>query len=555
MSGIVLGAENLFGQDLNRLGLNWNLQEIDGVGNTNLNSCKWIEHRWIIVGDNGLIITGMLGDWKIGDSGVSANLNYIDWAGQDIVVVGDNGAILTSTDGITWTSRSSGVNDNLSSAEWNRNKWVVIGDGGTILTSPDRVTWARQTSNTTQRLNCIHEADDLYIVVGNNGTILKSLNGFDWVDVPTPTNANLLSINRGEYHEALILAAVGDGGTILQSKDEGETWELISGPTDANLRAIVRTNIQWHITTETGAVITSRSFKTFDKLQIPMTEAPLNDICPSHATMMLLVGDDGFVALSTSLLVNIPTFEADMAPSYYFEAGQFQYLAPITGSYIVLCISGGVPMSPNPNPGGHRDFCGHDGGVSGSIVVNMVNLLAGTTYDIHAGGIMSSSIFFRTLQDRIEALPPRTTPGGGGAGGVNAVGRGGGHINNSNRITLESTTYKIISFLFESITTFVVGSVGSGISGGSGDFRGGDGPGNVAFFGGGGATTVSGCGGGGGRNDVFNTAAHGGQARMPHALFAGNTRRLGVGGAGQGSGRPHAPQPTNGFVMVFPFLR
>jgi len=75
---------------------------------------------------------------------VVTGLNDVIYADGVYVVVGDNGTIITSTDTITWTTRVSTTTNNLNGITYDvvNNRFVVVGDNNTILTSINAgVTW------------------------------------------------------------------------------------------------------------------------------------------------------------------------------------------------------------------------------------------------------------------------------------------------------------------------------------------------------------------------------------------------------------------------------
>jgi hypothetical protein len=100
-------------------------------------------------------------------------------------------------------------------------------------------TWSPITADTDN----LKQLNDVFFqdatrgwIVGNNGLILRSNNGgATWTRVlPTPTTANLQSVHFPRNHTGTSPPndpygwgwAVGDGGTILGSRDFGQSWRL-----------------------------------------------------------------------------------------------------------------------------------------------------------------------------------------------------------------------------------------------------------------------------------------------------------------------------------------
>lgn len=106
-----------------------------------------------------------------------------------------------------------------------KNKtWVAIAPGGQIYQSKNGVDFdLLQTDKVNNnKLSAITTYSDGWCVVGEKGTILISKNGKTFTKVNSPTNKNLLCI----YWDGAVLAAGGEDGVILVSKDKGKTWSI-----------------------------------------------------------------------------------------------------------------------------------------------------------------------------------------------------------------------------------------------------------------------------------------------------------------------------------------
>ena len=197
-----------------------------------------------------------------------------------LIAVGDKGIINTSTDGINWTEESSPVTSNLKGVAYCSGNYVAVGDGQTV-TSQDGLNWKIMpfTGDTPLFLKTVACSKYLFgpkpstnpIVIaqgnnglfsvgtlntwifpyGNNGVIqnagntayISSLQQFilvgsanntgrvlSYVFSPNPSRTdisppNVAPLSAVAYDQKNnILAAVGDGGVIVQSPDLGKTW-------------------------------------------------------------------------------------------------------------------------------------------------------------------------------------------------------------------------------------------------------------------------------------------------------------------------------------------
>ena len=77
----------------------------------------------------------LLHHWATPDSGTSSDLRDVAYTNDLWVVVGDNGVILTSTNGISWITPLSGTTSNLRGVAYANGLWVVVGESGTISIS------------------------------------------------------------------------------------------------------------------------------------------------------------------------------------------------------------------------------------------------------------------------------------------------------------------------------------------------------------------------------------------------------------------------------------
>jgi photosystem II stability/assembly factor-like uncharacterized protein len=176
-------------------------------------------------------------------------LNSVCYGNNRFVAVGQQGDIYSSTDGITWQKEEDNhINKNLNEITYNSTggKFIAVGDNGTIITSTSgqNNSWTVRQSNTNKNLNGICWGTDRYLAVGQNGTILKSNNGEIWTVIPLeettiilpnqqtfafhPATANLTAISciHGRYVITVDPASTNNVKVVLQSDDNGHSWEV-----------------------------------------------------------------------------------------------------------------------------------------------------------------------------------------------------------------------------------------------------------------------------------------------------------------------------------------
>jgi hypothetical protein len=248
----------------------WSLVFSDG---TNFLAVDWSDSlsRFVAVGVDGTILHSNDGSsWTPASSGTSSVLLDVIWADSEFIAVGWEGTVLRSPDGITWAVASSNVDvaERLISVAWNGSQFVatsegstdgriyysadaeswslattapeavtfltnvvwsestgqfvVLGNEGTVLRSPDGVTWESSASGASERLHALtwSESRGLFVAVAANGGILRSADGLEWQEVSSGTSSWLRGVTSNESY----IVAVGTGGVIMYSDDDGITW-------------------------------------------------------------------------------------------------------------------------------------------------------------------------------------------------------------------------------------------------------------------------------------------------------------------------------------------
>ena len=162
--------------------------------------------------------------WTPRTSGVTSFLNDIVWSGTQFVVVGNNGVILTSPEGINWAQKSSGTGNDLYGVVQSGTQYVIVGDHGTILTSSDGKIWGQRVSEPLYgTIYDIAWSGTQYIAVGANN-IFTSTDGYTWTQRSLSADISLRTIAyAGNIFVAGGFDNASSSGTLLVSSD-GINW-------------------------------------------------------------------------------------------------------------------------------------------------------------------------------------------------------------------------------------------------------------------------------------------------------------------------------------------
>jgi photosystem II stability/assembly factor-like uncharacterized protein len=167
---------------------------------------------------------------------------YTVWGNDlgEVLTAGDLGTLLHHPVGGAWTLQNSGTAvtlygiSGLSAAVGA----VVVGEGGAIIVGTRATGWTSLSGPTPNVLYAVWGAGNSeFFAVGGYGTILYRATGFNSPIVvqQSPTQSAL----RGVWGSSRTdVYAVGDSGTILHSGDEGSTWDVLNGHTNADLAAV-----------------------------------------------------------------------------------------------------------------------------------------------------------------------------------------------------------------------------------------------------------------------------------------------------------------------------
>ncbi len=205
------------------------------------------------------------------------------------------------------------------------NKYTTVGNTGTILTSDDAIYWEDQSSAyDTNDLLSITNKDNTLVAAGKWGELRRSVdNGSSWSNSTPPSpfaNPNpstgttdfLFDITTRTSTSSM--TAVGSGGAIFASPDEGANWALTAGPTKTrqNINGLTASDSLLVAVGDNGVILNSSNDGVDWVRQTAAPEYPsifptatcttshLRDVAwkPTAPSRFVAVGDDGAVCIS-----------------------------------------------------------------------------------------------------------------------------------------------------------------------------------------------------------------------------------------------------------------
>lgn len=178
--------------------------------------------------------------------GVAANQN-VDPA--VLVIVGQAGNVLysngveddeeTGLEVYTFVQAPRFTYGNLNGVDFGGGRFVACGDAGAIGYSSQGDTWSPTVSGIDESLQDVcFVGSGVWVAVGAGGKIIRSTdNGISWAEVASTVAVYLYAVASSGTN----LVAVGESGTVIKSEDSGATW-ADSGHSGDDLHAVVYNN-------------------------------------------------------------------------------------------------------------------------------------------------------------------------------------------------------------------------------------------------------------------------------------------------------------------------
>lgn len=212
-------------------GVSWNFTTINVPW---LRGLAYGAGRLVAVGAAGAIFTSTDGaNWTPATSGTANDLYGVSFLNGRFIAVGTIGTILTSPDGLTWTARSAGGNQsNLQNTAYGAGRYVIGGQAGNsgkiILTSTNSENWTSAIPGPRQAIqfNAVAASTSSIVTVGNSAIILTSGDKATWTERSSGVSSTAALLDVVYHSTEGRFVAVGSGGSITTSSDQGVTWTL-----------------------------------------------------------------------------------------------------------------------------------------------------------------------------------------------------------------------------------------------------------------------------------------------------------------------------------------
>jgi hypothetical protein len=182
------------------------------------------------------------------------------------------------------------------------DRWVAVGANvgqGAILTSDDTKTWTERVNGSTKPLLSVAAHDNLWVAVGEGGTILTSEdNGGSWV--PRPGGGANSSLGSVAFGSSWLVVGSDPTGSVILTSTDGRTWTAQSPDLFTPLRRAAWNGSLWTAVGAKGIIATSATGTAWTVRTSPTT-AELQAVTWS-GTQWIAGGPDGLILTSQDAL-------------------------------------------------------------------------------------------------------------------------------------------------------------------------------------------------------------------------------------------------------------
>ncbi|WDD99758.1 Ig-like domain-containing protein [Thalassomonas actiniarum] len=168
-------------------GVSWVVETLSGgtAPTEHLYGISHDDNAFVAVGQNGKILhrdnTATPGGATWSDNHANTGfgqLNDLDFDGSKAIIVGDNGVIVTGSTSASFNQLSTGFSDNLNTVTYNNGNYITLGDLGATYTSADGVTWISAFAGSGENLNDVTINNDEIYAVGDKGSFIRGQDHF-----------------------------------------------------------------------------------------------------------------------------------------------------------------------------------------------------------------------------------------------------------------------------------------------------------------------------------------------------------------------------------------
>jgi uncharacterized delta-60 repeat protein len=327
--------------------------------------------RVVMVGRGGAVvstITAGQNDSFFTNTGTTLGLGDVVWAAgsSEFVAAGGFSTIVASSDGQTWTNRSMvspGINDGYNGIATNGTGAIVVVGGDfnppahAIIrySSNSGSTWSAVASppaalsNFNSTLTSVAYGASRFVAVGTGGLVTYSIdNGQSWTMGTSGTTQTLQHVSFGNG----VFVAVGNAGTILTSTD-GQTWAAKTSGTTQALFGInyLAPSSTWVAVGAAGTVVTSPDSLTWTAAIAPGITTSLNTVGVS-GSYTFVVGAFGRILAAANPATFSPASLTELGSSVQSDYSAATFINHVewdaaTNQFVAVGSGGNVHTSSN----------------------------------------------------------------------------------------------------------------------------------------------------------------------------------------------------------------
>lgn len=281
-----------------------------------------VNGKWVVVGDQGLILSGDDHTTFIGiTDGTDSDFTGLAYGNGIFAAITDgstSGGVHTSEDGVTWPFRYN-FNSNPLDICFSNGNFFVCTTTGAVYRSSDGINWSVRSTGISDVMFSIFGRGPKIISVGRNGRIIYSGDdGSTWSSRSSGTSAELHGVDGNDS----LFIAVGKSGTVVASTD-GITWEKIDCPFWDHFNSVVWNGEHFVIVASSGRIYYTKDGTDFRRA-VTIAPAGLTDV-HAHDSITVAAGGNGVFVISEDDVnwTTIPTITTNGIDEIEYQNGKY----------------------------------------------------------------------------------------------------------------------------------------------------------------------------------------------------------------------------------------